>query len=285
MIKQKLSNSKEKTELRNNLWKGEYQVSQTSYLNDEVENTYEKKIRLSLEAIQDFNYHFLYSEYDFLKNGETSDTKASSLSKKCMEIIYPLRFIVSFQGKINRIELTKNVQQISSEMDEIKLFFEDEFSADYIEKMKKLLENSKEVSDKFQNTLLNSFLFSPVYGQKFNSAEKSISIGTFFPWISNANPILFDIENTISGNQKDEDFIIISQTGVSKDYRSYEEVYYLEFENDEHNFVKDTSIDCEYVAEFVIAKENKSLQRIEATFQNFIQENIEKEIFMLERLV
>lgn len=110
-MKEQLQNLKIKTATGSNLWEGEYQMSQVSFSNDETQDTYEKKIRLSLEVITENNYHFLYSEFDYLKNGEDSDTKVSNLSKKCMEIIYPVCFIVSLEGKIQKIELIKSVQQ------------------------------------------------------------------------------------------------------------------------------------------------------------------------------
>lgn len=284
-MKKQLQNSKEKTSPRNNLWEGEYQISQTSYYNDETQDSYEKKIRLILETVTDSSYNFLYSEFDFQKNGETSDSKASELAKMCMEIIYPLRFIVDFQGKLQKIELIKNIQQISTEIDEIKQFFEDEFSSDYIEKLKKIIKNPKEFSEKFEKTLLNTLLFNSIYKQNFDPNRINPAYNGFFLWISNANSILFEIHNTISDddNQQQETVKII-QKGISIDYRTYEELYYLDFENDENNLIKDASIDCEFVAEYNFDKNNKSLQRIEATFQNFVDDNIEKEMFLLERI-
>lgn len=281
-MKEQLQNSKEKTSPRNNLWEGEYIVSQVSYLNDENQDTYEKKIRLILETVTDSSYNFLYSEFDFQKNGEVSDSKASTLSKMCMEIIYPLRFIVDFQGQLQKIELSKNAQQISTEIDEIKEFFEDEFSSDYIEKLKKIIGNPKEFSEKFEKTLLNSFLFNPIYKQSFDSNKTNPTYNGFYLWISNANPILFEIQNTISDDENSEqETIKIIQKGISIDYRTNEELYYLDFEKLP---AKEDSIDCEFIAEYIFNKENKSLQRIEATFQNFIDDNIEKEIFLLERI-
>ena len=51
-----------------------------------------------------------------------------------------------------------------------------------------------------------------------------------------------------------------------------------------NNLIKDASIDCEFVAEYNFNKNSKSLQCIEATFQNFVDDNIEKEMFLLERI-
>ena len=283
-MRQQLQNSGNRLSEKNNLWEGEYQTSQTSYFNDEIKDSFQKKIRLSLEIIQDNNFHFQYSEFDFRKNDETSDTKASTLSQMCMEIIYPIKFIVDSHGKVQKIELIKNVTQILSELENIKLYFVDEFSSDYVEKMKKLIENPKVISHKFKNTLVNSFLFNTVYNKKLSITIENSVYTEFYPWISDANPIIFEIHNSlVDSEETEQEFIQIKQKGICTDYRSYEELYHKDFDNIEP-FLNDNSIDCEFNVEYVINKESKSLQRIEAIFENFVQNNIEKEIFLLERL-
>ena len=285
-MRQQLQNLENQTSPKTNLWEGEYQFSHTNYLNEEIKDTYEKKIKITFEDFKNSNYYFQYSEFDFQKNGEESDSKASTLSKICMEIIYPTRIILDSKGLIQDIELIKNCSQISSEMDKLKYFFEDPFSSDYIEKMKKIIESPKQVSEKFKNTLLNSFLFNSVYSQKLSSTEENRLYIRFYPWVENVNPILFEIHNSISDvENSDEKFIKIQQKGISIDYRTYEELYYKEFQNDELPISENKSIDCEFDTEYTIKKENKYLQRIEATFQNFVEENIEKEILIVERLV
>ncbi len=285
-MRQQFQNSENQASPKTNLWEGEYQFSHTNYLNEEIKDTYEKKIKITFEDFKNSNYYFQYSEFDFQKNGEESDSKASTLSKICMEIIYPTRIILDSKGLIQDIELIKNCSQISSEMDKLKYFFEDPFSSDYIEKMKKIIESPKQVSEKFKNTLLNSFLFNSVYSQKLSSTEENRLYIRFYPWVENVNPILFEIHNSISDvENSDEKFIKIQQKGISIDYRTYEELYYKEFQNDELPISENKSIDCEFDTEYTIKKENKSLQRIEATFQNFVEENIEKETFLLERLI
>lgn len=285
-MRQQFHNSENQSSPKTNLWEGEYQFSHTKYLNEEIKDIYEKKIKIIFEDFKNSNYYFQYSEYDFEKNGEESDSKASTLSKMCIEIIYPIKIILDSKGLIQDIELTNTFQKISSELDEIKLFFEDTFSFDYIERIKNEVRNQKEMFDKFRKTLIFSFLFSSVFSKKLdNDSENSIH-ESFYPWISNANPILFEIHNSISDvENSDEKFIKIQQKGISIDYRTYEELYYKEFQNDELPISENKSIDCEFDTEYTIKKENKYLQRIEATFQNFVEENIEKEILIVERLV
>ena len=285
-MRQQLQNLENQTSPKTNLWEGEYQFSHANYLNEEIKDIYKKKIKITFEDFKNSNYCFQYSEFDFEKNGEESDSKASTLSKMCMESMYPIKIILDSKGLIQDIELTKSVQQTCKEMDEIKLFFEDDFSFDYIERMKNEVQNTKEMLNKFRKTLLFSFLFSTVFSEKLDNDTENSIYESFYPWISNATPILFEVDNSISDvENSDEEFIKIKQKGISIDYRSFEELYYLEFEYNKDILANENSIDCEFYAEYTIKKENKSLQRIEATFQNFVEENIEKETFLLERLV
>ena len=285
-MRQQLQNSENQSSPQTTLWQGEYQFSHANYLNEEIKDIYKKKIKITFEDFKNTNYCFLYSEFNFEKNGEESDSKASTLSKMCMESMYPIKIILDSRGLIMDIEFTKSTQQISSELDEIKLFFEDDFSFDYIERMKKEVQNPKEMLNKFRKTLIFSFLFSSVFSKKLDNDTENSIYESFYPWISNANPILFEIHNSISDiENSDGEFIKIKQKGISIDYRTYEELYYKEFENEEFPIPDNKSIDCEFDAEYTIKKEKKSLQRIEATFQNYVEENIEKEIFLLERLI
>lgn len=285
-MRQQLQNLENQTSPKTNLWEGEYQFSHANYLNEEIKDIYKKKIKITFEDFKNSNYCFQYSEFDFEKNGEESDSKASTLSKMSMESIYPIKIILDSKGLIMDIEFTKSTQQISSELDEIKLFFEDDFSFDYIERMKKEVQNPKEMLNKFRKTLVFSFLFSSVFSKKLDNDTENSIYESFYPWISNASPILFEIHSSILEENIDvEELIKITQKGICIDNRTFEELYYLEFEYNKDILANENSIDCEFYAEYTIKKENKSLQRIEATFQNFVEENIEKETFLLERLI
>ncbi|MCD0478907.1 hypothetical protein LPB90_10590 [Chryseobacterium sp. LC2016-29] len=266
------------------LWKGTYQISQTTYLNNEIKNVYEQKIRLDFEMIKNTNYHFQFTAFDFRKNGEASDSKASTLSEMCMETIYPIRITINSQGEIIDAELTKKPKQIASELEKVKEFFEDHFASDYIEKMKKIVEDPKEVSRKFTNTLLNKFLFGSFYQAKLGDWTTSQTYNDFYPWISDTQSICFELQNTLCPKENlDDEFIKIKQKGISCDNRSLEDLFLTDSEYEKDISTSENSIDCEHFAEYLFSRKNYSLQRIEAIFVNFVNENIEKEIFLLER--
>ncbi len=267
------------------LWEGTYQITQSSFLNDELINTNENKFHLEFENTKNNCYNFLYSAFDFYRNNEESDGKASSLSQKCMEIIYPIRLIVNANGKLINAELSKTISEIYPKLDELKDFFIDEFSSQFIEKLKAILNDPKTVSEKFSNTLLNSFLFGSFYDVKLKEWTTSSLYQDFLPWIWDADKIRFEFQNRIlpKENLVDE-YLKIHQKGICSDYRKMEELYYSEFSEEEFEINND-SIHCEHEAEYIFNRENRELQRIEASFQNFINDNIEKEIFLLEKIV
>lgn len=268
-----------------NLWAGTYIVSQTTYLNDEIKNVYEQTIRLDFEAIKNTNYHFQFTAFDFMKNGETSDSKASTLSEMCIETIYPIRITINFQGEIIDAELTKKPKQIFSELEKVKEFFTDDYAFSYIEKMKKILEDPKEVFRKFTNTLLNNFLFGSFYQAKLRVWTTSQAYNDFYHWISDAQPICFELQNILCPKENlDDEFIKIRQKGVCSDDRSLEELYLADSEYEKDIPLNENSIDCEHSAEYIFNRKDFSLQKIETIFQLFNHENIEKEVFLLERV-
>ncbi|MBD3906473.1 hypothetical protein NAL32_17300 [Chryseobacterium sp. Ch-15] len=268
------------------LREGTYNISQTTYFNDEIINIYQQKIRLNFEEAKDNCCIFLFTAFDFRKNEETSDSKASTLATMCLESIYPIRMTVNSQGEIQNIELTKKAKQISSELETIKQFFEDDFSSDYIRKMKKIVEDPKEISRKFKNTLLNSFLFGSFYQTKLENWTTSQTYNHFYPWVSDAQPVCFELQNTLCIKENlNDDFLKIRQKGISCDYRSLEDLFLADSEYEKDSSSDENSIDCEHFAEYVFSRKNHSLQRIEATFLNFVNQNIEKEIFLLERAI
>ena len=99
-----------------------------------------------------------------------------------MKAIYPIRLVVTSNGKIQNIEITKEPSQIFAELDSIKNFFPDQYSSDYIGKMKDSVKNPKTISEKFKNTLLNTFMFGTFYKTKFGNWTNSNAYYDFHPW-------------------------------------------------------------------------------------------------------
>lgn len=267
------------------LWEGTYQITQTTYSDDTILAKYENKVRLDLEGIKNGYYHFLFSAFDFRKNEDISDSKVDTLAKMCIEVIYPIRYIINPEGKLIDIVLTKKTEDIVSELDSIKNFFPDQYSSDYIEKMKGIVREPEIVSQKFKNTLFNFFMFGKFYRIPLGNWTSSDVYYDFYPWIFDAQPIRFEIQNTLLAKDiLDDERVRIQQKGISSDNRNLEGLYFTDFRFDEMTDIGKESIDCEHFAEYFFNRENLSVYKIEAGFQYFGHENIQREDFLLERI-
>ncbi|MDV3561489.1 hypothetical protein CMU69_18385 [Elizabethkingia anophelis] len=265
------------------LWNGIYNITQTVYFNEEIINNYEQKIQLNFEFAKDNCFYFQFDAFDFKKNAEVSDNKISTLAKMCMKAIYPIRLVVASNGKIQNIELTKELSQIFAELDSIKSFFPDQYSSDYIGKMKNSVKNPKTISEKFKNTLLNTFMFGTFYKTKFENWTSSNVYHDFYPWIFDAQPIRLEFQNILLPKEfLDDEWIKIQQKGISSDSRSLEDLHLKDSEYHESK-ITENSIDCEHFAEYIFSREKYSLHKIEARFQCFSNGNTERMNFSLER--
>ena len=266
-------------------WEGNYQITQTVYSDDTILTKYENKVKLHFEGIKNRNYHFLFSAFDFRKNEDISDTKVDTLAKMCIEVIYPIRYIIDPDGKLIDIVLTKKTEDIVSELDSIKNFFPDQYSSDYIEKMRDIIESPEITSQKFKNTLFNSFMFGAFYRTQLGNWVTSNVYYDFYPWIFDAQPIRFEFQNTLlSKDIVDDERVKIQQKGSSIDNRNLEDLYITDSKFDEKTDTEKKPIDCEHFAEYLFNRENLSLYKIEARFQYFGHENTRREDFLLERI-
>ena len=266
-------------------WEGTYQIIQTTYSDDTVLAKYENKVRLDLEGIKDGYYHFLFSAFDFRKNEDISDSKVDTLAKMCIEVIYTIRYIIDPEGKLIGIVLTRKTEDIVSELDSIKNFFPDQYSSDYIEKMKGIIENPEIISQKFKNTLFNSFMFGNFYRIPLGNWTSSDVYYDFYPWIFDAQPIRFELQKILLPKDIiDDERVKIQQKGSSIDNRNLEGLHFVDSKFDEKTDTEKKPIDCEHFAEYFFNRENLSLYKVDARFQYFGNENIKREDFLLERI-
>ncbi|MEJ5106566.1 hypothetical protein [Chryseobacterium sp. MYb328] len=86
---------------------GNYQITQTTYSDDIILAKYEHKVRLGFEGIKNGYYNLLFSAFDFIKNEDFSETKADTLAKMCIEVIYPIRYIIDTIQCVDNICFTR----------------------------------------------------------------------------------------------------------------------------------------------------------------------------------
>lgn len=267
------------------LWEGTYQITQTTYSDETILAKYENKVKLDFEGIKNGYYHFLFSVFDFRKNEDTSDTKVGTLAKMCIEVIYPIRYSIDPDGKLIDIVQTKKTEDIISELESIKNFFPDQYSSDYIEKMKGIIGNPEILSQKFRNTLFSFFMFGTFYRTQLVNWTSSDVYYDFCPWIFDVQPIQFEFQNILlSKDIVDDERVKIRQKGSSFDSRNLEGLYFTDSKFDDKTDMGKEFIDCEHFAEYFFNRENLLLYKIEAKFQCFGYENIQREDFLLERI-
>lgn len=98
--------------------------------------------------------------YDFKKNGTTPDDKMSTIALACMDVIYPISFVISSQGKISDIydfeEVSKRFERKRLELEE---FFIGKVYYTYLEKFWQNLQHKNSFMKKFSSSLLYQTLF------------------------------------------------------------------------------------------------------------------------------
>lgn len=98
--------------------------------------------------------------YDFKKNGTTPDDKMSTIALACMDVIYPISFVISSQGKISDIydfeELSRRFERKRLELED---FFIGKVYHTYLEKFWLNLQHKNSFMKKFSSSLLYQTLF------------------------------------------------------------------------------------------------------------------------------
>ncbi|WP_027388267.1 hypothetical protein [Chryseobacterium gregarium] len=98
--------------------------------------------------------------YDFRKNENHPHDKISEISLACMESIYPISFIIPFQGKISGIsEFEKLKQKFQEKRSDLEDFFIGEVYRTYFDKFQENLGNQEYILKQFSSTLLYQLIF------------------------------------------------------------------------------------------------------------------------------
>lgn len=123
----------------------------------------EYKVDISFKRKQETNIPDEVADlrcYDFKKNGVTPDDKMSTIALACMESIYPISFIIPFQGRLldiyNFEELLKKFEIKRPELEE---FFTGEVYHNYFDKFWVNLQNKNNVMKQLSSSLLYQTLF------------------------------------------------------------------------------------------------------------------------------
>jgi hypothetical protein len=113
--------------------------------------------------------------YDFKKENAAPDDKMSAISLACMESIYPISFIIPFQGRISGIFEFENLKKrFENKRPELEEFFTGEVYKAYFDKFLSSLEKKDYVLKQFSSSLLYQLLFPKMewFHRKNNWAEE-----------------------------------------------------------------------------------------------------------------
>lgn len=173
------------------LYANSYSVKETfSYVSgDDLELDYKidvsfksKKETNSPDEVVDVRCH------DFTKNGIRPDDKMSAISLACMESIYPISFIIPFQGKISGIyEFEKSQKTFEAKRPDLEDFFVGEVYRSFLDKFHQSLGNQDHVLKQFSSTLLYQLLFPKMewfhktsnWTERFYFLQNSFSLNCF----------------------------------------------------------------------------------------------------------
>lgn len=264
------------------LLKGNYRINHQKFLDDKLITDYQYQLELHYIKFENNHHIFAIQMSDFKKEGIESDTKISSLAKACMEILYPLEIRLNVAGELKELNLTSPENLLKDHLETLKSYFTDSYSAAYIDQIKLIIDDRKALLKSLKNTLSIYFLVGSFYRALYGDWADSQIYQDFLPWLPNASPIRFALQNKII-LKDDNDILKIVQEGNASDYRNMDQLYSNSHIYDGKISVTENSVDCNHFAEYSFNRADLSIQKIEAIFNSYIDDVIEKEIFIMER--
>lgn len=263
------------------LLKGTYKINHQKFLDDELLTDYQYQIDLNYIKFEDSHHIFSFRMSDFKKEGKESDTKISNLAKACIEIVYPLELLLNEKGALENVRLTHSENSIKDQLEALKSYFTDPYSHSYINQMKLMMIEEKNLLENLKNTLPIYFLAGSFYRATYGDWTDSQTYHDFLPWLANASPIRFQLINKIIPKE-DNSTLKVTQSGSSSDHRDLNQLYSKSFYDDTTLPAKNT-VSCAHFSEYSFNRTDISIQKIEAVFKLLIDDVTEKEVFSMEK--
>ncbi|WP_160137423.1 hypothetical protein [Chryseobacterium sp. c4a] len=265
-----------------NAFSGDYKVIQTE--SDDGVQKSEYAYSLHFKYIKkEKDHHLHFSMSGFKKDGEELEEKINSLASAFVKIIYPITLIIDHSGGLLTAETDKEISEIIGEIEALKKYYQGKYASLHIDQLKDKMANSKSMDASLKKLLPIQLLFSCFYQAHYNIQGVASPYISRFSWMAPASPIKMELlNNTLP--EKDPQFIEVVQTGKSADYRTVEELYEEERNNDEHTRQNLKSLIASHTAVYTLNAENFSVQKIKAAFQIQIADYEKSMTFDLEKL-
>ena len=197
---------------------------------------------------------------DFKKNGTKPDDKMSLISLACIEAIYPISFIVPFQGKVSGIFDFENLKdKFKKNRPDLEEFFIGEVYRSYLDKFQGSLESRDHILKQFASSLLYQVLFPKMeWFHKFDSWTE----GFYFL----QNSFLVKCSMLAEYNHEETEVVETLLRGHIKDAFSLQEILRGKSFDQEPEELADGEIEVRYVTN----KKTKKMLEAEAsvTFRN-----------------
>jgi hypothetical protein len=240
-----------------------YQVKETSSSHQKNDLETEYKVDIRFRKKQETNIPEEVADvrcYGFTKNGEVPDDKMSAISLACMETIYPISFILPFQGKIAGIfEFEKLKNRYAQKRPELEDFFTGDIYQLYLDKFGAYLDRQDFIVKQFSSSLLYQLLFP-----KMEWFHKTRSWTESFYLIQNSFPLKCTM--TAGYDHEDTETVETLLKGTIEDAFSLQEIL-LGISFDEKS---DVLADGEMEFRYITDKNTKKMLKAEAsvTFKN-----------------
>ncbi|MGN7866736.1 hypothetical protein [Chryseobacterium sp. 22458] len=265
---------------------GIYTVRQQKYQDDSQQASYQYRMELKYLRAEKDDHFFSLQIFGSRKDGEESDSKISNLAKACAAIMFPVEIRVNSAAKLTDVKFYHPESTIKNELEALKSYFTDNISASYIDQLKKKAVEKGHILASISHMLPVQFLFGAFYRAKYDGWTDSGVYHEFIPWLTNTNPIRFELYNRIlpkqEQNEADEPLKII-QSGKSCDYRNLSQLYDKSHLYQEQASFNGRSVSCSHEAEYIFDRTDLVIQKITGSFEIQIGDVIEKDVFMMEK--
>lgn len=193
--------------------------------------------------------------YDFKKNGTTPDDKMSTTALACMDVIYPISFVISSHGKISDIydfeEVSKRFEEKRLELEE---FFIGKVYHTYLEKFWLNLQHKNSFMKKFSSSLLYQTLFPQMeWFHKTNNWTQEFYLS------QNSFPVKCSMNAEY--NHEDPEFVQTLLLGQINDTFSLQEILRGKSIEDPSQNIADGQIAFRYITD----KKTKTLNHADAS--------------------
>lgn len=265
------------------LLSGVYTITHQKLENGTEQTNYSYQTELKYLRAEQEDHFFSLQIFGSHKNGTESDSKMSSLSKATAAILFPVEIRIDKTGTITGTKFFHSETVIKNELDALKKYFTDELSASYIDHLKKMADDHRQILKSIRNTLSVQFLFGSFYRAKYKDWTDSDVYHEFIPWLSTASPIRFELYNRIFPKDKENDILKIKQFGNSCDYRNLNQLYDKDYQYQEQTPINSYSVACRHEAEYTLNLNSLMVQKVTAQFEIQIGDVTEQDIFTIEK--